>query len=106
MHDKNAAEWSKYDDNKEIYLSLDGVYHVRALGFQDGKVRLVDAQGGERATICVRVGHGADGPNRVNSFSMSTPDRGRGAAACGEEDPVTLRLVKGGGQAGEIHHAA
>lgn len=40
---ENSAEWNKYDDDDEIDMSLTRVYHVLALGFQDGKVRLVDA---------------------------------------------------------------
>jgi hypothetical protein len=40
---ENTAEWSEYDDDDEIDMSFTRVYHVLALGFQDGKVRLVDA---------------------------------------------------------------
>jgi hypothetical protein len=39
---ENSAEWSEYDDD-EIDISFKRVYHVLAFGFQDGKVRLVDA---------------------------------------------------------------
>jgi hypothetical protein len=40
---ENSVEWNEYDDDDEIDRSLTRVYHVLALGFQDGKVRLVDA---------------------------------------------------------------
>ncbi len=40
---EKSAEWNEYDDDDEIDMSLTRVYHVLALGFQDGKVRLVDA---------------------------------------------------------------
>ena len=43
MKDEIPAEWSEYDDDEEIDMSFTRVYHVLALGFQDGKVRLVDA---------------------------------------------------------------
>ncbi|KAL7543859.1 hypothetical protein ACHAXR_013228 [Thalassiosira sp. AJA248-18] len=39
---ESATEWTEFDDD-EADLSLTKTYHVLALGFEDGKVRLVDA---------------------------------------------------------------
>jgi len=42
-HGESAAEWTDYDDDEEADMSLTKVHHVLAFGFEDGKVRLVDA---------------------------------------------------------------
>ena len=42
-HGEIPSEWTEYDDDEEADMSLTKVYHVTALGFEDGKVRLVDS---------------------------------------------------------------
>lgn len=40
---ESNLEWAEYDDDDEVDISLTKICHVIALGFEDGKVRLVDA---------------------------------------------------------------
>ena len=55
---ENTAEFNEYDDDEEADISLTKVHHVLALGFEDGKVRLVDTLTGGSVLFGSSTGDG------------------------------------------------